>query len=62
MKRDYLGRYDRKDSVWPMVFGVFILAVFVLVLNHYNAARLDQYNNHICYDVYGLDNSCNAIN
>lgn len=57
--RDYKGRYAKKDSgVWAMVFGIVLLATLVLVLNHFNSARLEQYSKNYCTQVYGLTEDC----
>lgn len=55
--RDRKGRYA-KDDVWAMVGLVVVLGGFVLILNHFNASRLDAYSQHYCQDVYGLSADC----
>lgn len=61
--RNTKGQYAKEsNSMFSLVVGVVLLAILVLVLNHTQSKRLDAYNNHMCHDVYGLDNSCNAIN
>lgn len=59
MNRDLEGRFvKRSEGVWAMVFGIVLLATLVLVLNHFNAARLDQYSKNYCTQVYGLSEDC----
>lgn len=63
MNRDLEGRFvKRSEGIWATVFGIVLLATLILVLNHTQSARLDAYSAHVCQDIYGLDNSCNAIN
>lgn len=59
MNRDLEGRFvKRSEGVWSFVVGIVLLAVMVLVLNHFNAARLDQYSKNYCTEVYGLTEDC----
>jgi hypothetical protein len=46
--RDYQGKYAKKESIWSGVFGIVILATLFLVLNHFNAARLDEVSKNNC--------------
>lgn len=57
--RDYRGRYANKpnDNVWAGVFGIVILAVFVMALNATQSKRLDEVNAHQCA-VYGMQPDC----
>lgn len=55
--RDRKGRYTGNDA-WSMVFLALILGSFILILNHFNASRLDEYSQHYCQDVYGLNADC----
>ena len=58
--RDYRGRYASKPkgNAWSGVFGIVILAVFVMALNATQSKRLDEYSKHMCKDVYGLTEDC----
>lgn len=48
MNRDRAGRYSEKNDVVQIVVGAVLLAALYLVLNHFNAARLDQVNAANC--------------
>ncbi len=47
-KRDRAGKYTKGSNALAGVFGIVILATFYLVLNHFNAARLDKVSDHNC--------------
>lgn len=48
MNRDRAGRYSEGTDVLQMVVGAVLLVTLYLVLNHFNAARLDQVNAYNC--------------
>lgn len=48
MNRDRAGRYSAGTDAAQMVIGAVLLVGLYLVLNHFNAARLDQVNAYNC--------------
>lgn len=57
MARDRLGRYAYKQDAAALVIGAGLLLTLFLVLNHFNAARLDTVNARNCA-VYGMQPDC----
>lgn len=48
MTRNYNGQYAKSNDAFALVLGVILLATLALVLNHFNAARLDEVSKNNC--------------
>lgn len=40
------------------LLAVIAVVLFLLIVNKTQEERLEEYNNHVCVDVYGLDKNC----
>lgn len=57
IKRDGLPYPTIRRSFWQFV--IVTLIIFGLVwLYQTGSSNLKEYNNHICHDVYGLNDNC----